>query len=341
MQCPSCEFYNVPGAVVCGRCGSTLAANSVAVDVHPPRAGATTKRIRSWIPTPWAYGLRDEFRRAGRQSRAAIYAWGFAAPPAGTLVRMPIPGLALVHVGRPRQGQLYAGAFLALLIPAIAFHGAMLGSLCMGLAFGVHVSSCLSVMRLNWAARGAASLSAIAVASGLFVFPYLPTGLLLSRYITAVTLDYAAAPFSPGDVLLMNPRAYVNAAPRPGDVVMFRQSAQQIRLPSMGPAYAILEGQVIDRVLAGPGDRAIWKHGHLWVNNQESPLRPLNPSIVPEPLTWTVPEGNYLVLPTSSVAMNPRITPAVWQTLGIVPANAIESRILLRTQPLSRWGWID
>jgi signal peptidase I len=341
MQCPSCEFYNMPGATACGRCGTTLAANSIAVDVHPPRAGAAAKRIRRWIPSPWAYGLRDEFHRTARQSRQAMVAWGFAAPPPGTVVRMPVPGWALGHVGRPRTGQLFAGAFVALLIPAIAFHGAMLGSLAMGLAFGVHVSSCLSVMRLNWTARGAAAISAIAIGLGLFLFPYLPAGLLLSRYITAVTIDYAAAPFAAGDVLLMNPRAYVSAAPRPGDVVMFRQSAQQTRLPGMGPAFVIREGQVIDRVLAEPGDEVKWEQGRLWVNGQESPLRPLNAAIVPDHLTWTVPEGHYLVLPTSSVAMNNRITPPVWQTLGLVPADAIESRVFLRTQPLSRWGRID
>jgi signal peptidase I len=341
MQCPSCEFYNMPGAAVCGRCGSTLRAGTLTIDVHPPRAGTLAKRLRRWLPTPLAYRLRDESMRVAEQSRRAVTGWGFAAPPPGTVPRMVVPGWALMHTGERTRGRLFLGASLTLLLLALAFYGTVFGSLCLGLAFGAHVGSCLSVMRLSWSARGAAVTTAAVLALALFLVVYLPAGWAVSRWATPIVLDYAAPPLAVGDVLLLNPRAYVNGPPRPGDVVLYRQAYRQLRHPTNGPAFVIAEGEVIDRVLAGPGDQVRWEKGRVWVNGQETPHLPLNPRRPPDGLKWTVPANCYVILPTASVAINPQITPEIWQQVGLVPDWSIRGRVYFRTQPLSRWGRID
>src|SRR5262245_39883296 len=147
MQCPSCDFYNMPGAAVCGRCGSTLAANTLTIDVHPPRATARAKRLRRLLPAPLAYRFRDEFRQVAQQSRRAAGDWGFAPAPPGTVPRMVAPGWALMHVGETTRGRYFLGAWLVLIVLALAFYGTGFGSLCLGLAFGAHVGSGLSVLR--------------------------------------------------------------------------------------------------------------------------------------------------------------------------------------------------
>jgi hypothetical protein len=328
----------MPGAAVCGRCGSTLRANALAIDVHPPRASASAKRFRRWLPGPLAYRLRDEVREAGRQSRRAVTDWGFSAPPSGTVPRMIVPGWPLMFVGARERGRLLLGAYLVLLALALAFYGTVFGSVCLGLAFGAHVSSCLSVMRLSWTARGAVAVSAIVCGLLLFALVYLPAGWVVSRWATPLTLDYAAAPFAPGDVLLLNPRAYVSSPPQPGDVVMYRQAFRQGRAPANGPAYVIAEGSVIDRVLAGPGDTVRWEKGGVWINGQESPHLPLNPRRPPDGLKWTVPAYTYIILPTTSVAINPNITADMWQQVSLIPEWEIRGRVYFRTQPLTRWG---
>src|SRR5947209_16589193 len=72
MKCVNCQFQNMPGSTVCGRCGTALGlATATAIDVHPPRAGRWRKRVREALPVRRAYfGLRDAAERA-RVSRLA------------------------------------------------------------------------------------------------------------------------------------------------------------------------------------------------------------------------------------------------------------------------------
>jgi hypothetical protein len=337
MQCPSCQFFNVPGAAACGRCGSTLRPDALAIDVHPPRATATAKWLRRWLPMPALYRVRDEARQARRGVRRTAARTGFAPPAPGTIPRMLVPGWPLLHVREVFRGRLFLGAYLALLVTGLALLGTFFGSVCLGLAFGVHVASCLAVLRLGGMDAGALRFSALFVILGLFGAVYLPAAWLVTRVATPLTLDYAVPPFAPGDVLLMS-RA--SGPPRPGDVVLHRQRQQMYRAGGMGPNYMIAEGEVIDRVLAGPGDAVRWEQGRLWVNGRPSPLAPLNPDRVPAKLAWSVPPGHYLILPTASVALDPRVTADVWQGMSLIRADDVFGRVYFRTHPLTRWGLV-
>src|SRR4051812_25378422 len=45
MQCRNCQFQNMPGVAVCGRCSTSLSLGAE-IDVNPPRAGGATLAMR-------------------------------------------------------------------------------------------------------------------------------------------------------------------------------------------------------------------------------------------------------------------------------------------------------
>jgi hypothetical protein len=102
----------------------------------------------------------------------------------------------------------------------------------------------------------------------------------------------------------------------------------------------IAEGEIIDRVLAGPGDQARWEDGRLWVNGRPSDLLPLNPARITGPLKWSIPQGHYLILPSASVAINANMPTELWQHVAVISGNDIIGRVYFRSSPLSRWGFI-
>lgn len=341
MQCPNCEFNNMPGATDCGRCGSTLRANALTIDVHPPRAAANVKFWRRFFPARLAYRFRDEARLLRRDAGRSVRRSGFNAPPPGVLGRMIVPGWALLHVSNGECGWLYLAGCSALWVLSLVMFGSVLGNLALGLAFGLHAGSCLSVLRRGGNTTTGARLGMMAmIAAGLLVALYLPAGYLVSRVATPLRLDETGAPFANGDVLIMNPNAYSLSRPQPGDIVLHRRPLRQMRNFPGGIPYMIVEGEGVDRVLAGPGDKARWDRGQLWVNERESPLQPLNPNRCPGPMSWSVPEEHYLILPSTSVALDGRVPANILEQIAIVAASDISGKVYFRTQPLSRWGRI-
>ena len=73
MQCPNCQFQNMPGANACVRCGTSMQLRAEAIDVHPPRARPLVLHLRRWIP--WRrlyYPVRDVvIKRGGALERGA------------------------------------------------------------------------------------------------------------------------------------------------------------------------------------------------------------------------------------------------------------------------------
>jgi hypothetical protein len=174
MQCASCQFENMPGIEVCGCCGSPLGLQTLAIDVHPPRAGARTKQWRRrWSPfRSLYYKAREAGRKRWLENVEAAVLHGI---PLGILIRMVIPGWAHIHLGRRRRGLLFLLPWLGLLALSLFFiyvtlntapisrygggvtlrtfgnmrEGLSLGGLFLGLAFSVHFASCLSLARLQ------------------------------------------------------------------------------------------------------------------------------------------------------------------------------------------------
>jgi hypothetical protein len=100
--------------------------------------------------------------------------------------------------------------------------------------------------------------------------------------------------------------------------------------------WLIRENECIDRVLAGPGDRVHWKDGKLSVNGAAVPWTPLVPSRLQRELTIDVPQGRYLILPSTSGVNVEGIPNEQWVWLGCFPAEEILGRVYLRINPLRR-----
>src|SRR5258708_15344237 len=63
MQCPNCQFENMPGNTACVRCGSAVAFAGMQIAVYPPRAQIWAKHARRWMPWRRAwYVVRDGLR---------------------------------------------------------------------------------------------------------------------------------------------------------------------------------------------------------------------------------------------------------------------------------------
>ena len=77
MQCPCCQFENMPGLASCGRCGSVLDLNLVAIDVNPPRASRVAKGVRRVVPRRAIYQARDAASEARRIVTGAWRTGGF------------------------------------------------------------------------------------------------------------------------------------------------------------------------------------------------------------------------------------------------------------------------
>ena len=345
MQCASCRFENMPGLTSCGRCGSSLILDSIAIDVHPPRASRASKRLRRWIPRRSFYRARDQ--AAESLSRTADSVMGdlrLPLPERGTAHRLLVPGWAHLHAGQTIRGRAFLGAYLILLGVGLIGWGSGLGAMCLGLAFSVHASSVLDALVQQGRVRFPAMVAtAVLVSIVLGLFLYMPAGWVLSRTAATREFDQAAPPFARGDVVLFNRWAFALRSPRPGDVVLFHPANGATVPGKAGPAFVrwrIRENELVDRVVGGPGDRVRWEDGRLTINGVAASWKPLIPSKLPGDLEITVPEGRYLILPTTSQAMNAGVPASQWEQFGLHPAGDILGVAYLRLHPLTRLWFI-
>ena len=114
-------------------------------------------------------------------------------------------------------------------------------------------------------------------------------------------------------------------------------------MPAGGFAFvrwAIHENELVDRVVGGPGDHVRWDDGRLTINGVAASWKPLIPSKLPGQLEITVPEGRYLILPTTSQAMHAGVPASEWERFGLLSAEDIEGVAYLRLHPLARLWFI-
>jgi signal peptidase I len=337
MQCTSCQFQNMPGVETCGRCGAVLRLVSTAVDVHPPRAGRRRKHWRRGFPLHrLSYGLRDSL--LGHLERW-LGAFDLQRPSPGVFLRMVVPGWPQVYAGRRRLGWAMLGSYLALLLAGLVFVGTLLGSLLLGLALSVHASSVLDVIipcTRDWRLRiGCAAVCFLALA----LVVYLPAGWSITRVAAPRRITEMQAPLQAGDVFIYNQSAYFWSPPKPGDVVLYEFPHFRLNARRGGQAVVYqLQGERIDRVLAGPGQEVACAGGKLLVNGRPAPWLPLNPEALPENLTLTVPADHYFVLPSTDT-MLPASNLRLLRRAGVVRAENVLGKVYLRSQPLWRF-WV-
>ena len=107
----------MPGLASCGRCGSPLNLDSIAIDVHPPRASRASKRLRRWIPRRSLYRARDRASEELRRTADHLMVdQRLPLPERGTAHRLLVPGWAHLHMGLTIRGRVFLGAYLLLLV---------------------------------------------------------------------------------------------------------------------------------------------------------------------------------------------------------------------------------
>ena len=119
MQCPNCQFENMPGSEICPRCGSTLRLSAAVMSLHPPRAQPWAKAVRRAFPFGRAYyagfvDANDTFSpidlRSGGALVASDPALGLAAMPASAGARAPSRAPTIVWAASASLG-VAAGVF--------------------------------------------------------------------------------------------------------------------------------------------------------------------------------------------------------------------------------------
>ncbi len=347
MQCPSCRFENMPGLESCGRCGTSLALATAAIDVHPPRASRVSKRVRRAVPGRLLYRARDAAIEAWRTITSSIIEDSrIPLPEPGILSRLIVPGWAHLHAGLRVRGWSFLVAYLFLLLLALTRWGTSMGSIAAGLAFSVHASSVMDVLIRQGTVRFPRMMAmALMVSLVLAALFYAPAGWVLS-YGIAVPIVYAhnAPPFDRDDVVLINRWAYALTSPRRGDVVQFRPtSAGRIvdpNLQALHVRWVYEQTMLIDRVVGLPGDRVVWDGGKLTIDGAPVAWAPLIPGRLPPRLEIDVPTDCYLILPTTSVgAANAAGVESYWKTAGLIPGDDILGVAYLRVAPITRW-WL-
>jgi hypothetical protein len=186
---------------------------------------------------------------------------------------------------------------------------------------------------------GARVASFIACTACLALVLYLPVGWLVTRVAVPRVIARDVPPFAAGDVIIHSPVWSTRTRYAAGTVVVYRPP--RVTLTPQGHTVYVVDGERIDRILAVEGESAVWEAGRLLVNGEASPWRPLNPDGCPMTFRFTVPEGYYLIVP-SSLRSELMVHPddAQWKRLCVVPVETVIGHVYLRQQPLSRFGWI-
>ncbi|HTU25749.1 MAG TPA: hypothetical protein VMF30_10145 [Pirellulales bacterium] len=335
MQCANCEFQNMPGNVRCIRCGASLTLGSADIAIAPPRASARAKRLRQWSPR----FLRQVGSRLGRITRPA-FADSADSPrtselPTNCLLRSIVPGWAQAYLGRTTTGRQFFWSWLGLVLASAACYGSQIGAIFVGAMLSVHFGSMID---LFWRLQryGGQVRRTIGTAAGctLVLAMYWMIGSGLHRTIdTRQWIEMAAAPFAPGDVLVFRPTPAASAV-HPGEVVLFRGQTWTGNAQVLGwHVLRRINGEWVDRVIAGPGSHVLWEKGELWVDGRPSDLRPLNPARMPERLEMDVPPGSLAIFPTT----DPNYLPDA--VTSAIARGRIIGRAIMRNYPPWRF-WV-
>lgn len=336
MQCPSCQFENMPGSGRCARCGTSLALAEATIDVNPPRA----TRVSRAMPHFWMFrqNLGHLLIRA-----SGLFSRLFERPHDShfdlpTLVRTVVPGWPQYHRGDRARALLFFVGYLSILVPGLLFMGTGTGSLLLGLAFGFHVSSIADALVGLFESFRDRIVFTIVCGLALFGLVYYPTGWLIARVATPVQINQAMGSFERGDVLWYN-RWFT---PQVGDLVIYEIPSVTTggRLANGHAANFVIQGQRINRILALPGQTIAWQGGKLLVDGEPSAWQPhFIPALEAESLV--VPDDRLFISADDLVPGEAQLNDELWRTVCFVRPENIQGRVYFRSIPFFRISILD
>ncbi len=338
-QCTSCQFHNMPGASNCGRCGASMTLAKAAISVHPPRA---TRWAKFWRKTFLAR-LWTTFKNRWSDVAEKIHLEPSAdLPGMDILVRLIVPGWPQQISGNALFGKCLFGAYFACGLLALVLIGTSFSSFLISAALTIHASSIYDVAHRSTFSRGG-RISRFFLGIGIIgFFLYIPLYSRISNYASPFAIQLDRIPFRAGEVLVANRQAYLSSAPQPGDIVTYLMPEAEIAIP--GARY-VVRGERVDRVLAGPNQKIVWNDGKLTIDGNPSLWLPLNPENMPEKLELFVPNGYYLIFPSTELMDAQRRGRVFsfnvpWEKWSLVPRHNIHGRVYWRSWPPLRMGLI-
>lgn len=326
MQCPVCQFHNMPGPLECVSCGARMEAPAGEFFV-PPRAPGWQKSWRRFSrrtsrPAHPEAVARAAERRAGAvagfrwfrrflNSDSMVPVWRDSPVLAGLLSGV-LPGSGHLYLRQFRKGLPAVAVAIVLALVMTRYLHTSAGTWTMGfycMLGGWAIFDC--ALRLPRAVPWQRLLLGLALAGTLLLF-LTPVAVWLNGFwpVYEVTIAASLGPFPAGSAMEFDRHAYDEADPEIGDIVYTR--ARQI-----------------NTVLGGPGDHVEWDTRTLLVNGEARPgVVPLVSGITPPSFSTTVPDHRYLVLPRvfGGAAERTRI----YQEMVLPQAQVLRQDILYR-----------
>lgn len=346
MQCPSCGFQNLPGLQQCARCTSPLSFEGV--DVTPYRASdrfARWRRLRlRWqrrtlfterLSNLWdRVTFRDYWTRARSPEEV---------PPPERLFWVGasiVPGLGQILSKRRRRGWCILGGYVLALAASVLFMSSA-WMFFTAILLSIHtyaVTDCI-FHRAGYVRRMTAVAASLVVFAVLALGPYHGATWLLGGFaqVEQLTTDTRGTLLEEGDVLLLNGR-WNQPRYGPGDIVSYLINEQGHA--HGGDGWYIVGGVLIDRIIAGPGDRVVCKDRQLTVNGKPPGKgRDVLAHVgLPRDVDILVPKDTFFIYPSLVNVRNPRNQqePEMRLRISLVPAERIRGKVRMIISPISR-----
>lgn len=332
MQCPNCEFENMPGRRTCARCDSLLEIGDVSVEpmrASSLRIASRVHRLGDLVSTA-AAGLSRVRRWFAPLSPAP-------PPPWRALKWALVPGVPHLRTGRRGVGWAFLMGWILLLAVGLLSFPYAAAAWWLTLAIAIHAGSIITAAVAS-GDRLRRLITAATVFGGLYMLAYQPIGWLSRGVVTpfVVPTNFRPGPVvAPSDALLVDGRWRRPSQFNRGDLVLYRLDGRILG------TYVIQTGYGLDRIVGVPGDRVELARGELRVNGDAATdvLGPLGGTINLPDLVLDLGPEEYAILPTRLRLIEEHaLGPNPLQELSVVAADDIVGVVRWRLRPWSRFG---
>ncbi|QDU10707.1 hypothetical protein [Gimesia aquarii] len=332
MQCPSCQFENMPGSALCARCRTSLKLADATIDVNPPRAKPNSLRLPGWARLKIA--LSERFSGQIDTSIDFLSYGGALKFNRSMLFRWIIPGWLQLTFNRPRRACFFFFGYLFFLSSGILLMGTLLGAWLIGFAFALHFGSITDVVFAAKTSVQERISSGFLIGLCLYLLFYLPVGWGISQIIRPQTMVNDYGSFRAEDILWV--RQNIQLAP--GEYVHYVNSEALINNTTRErvPQYRVTDTGV-SRVLAGPGQEVTIKEGVLFVDGEISPFPTSKRFAKDLTIRVRVPSDSYFIDPTGRIPVtNALIRAQNIRQVCLIQSGNVRGRVIYRSYPFSR-----
>ncbi len=331
MQCPSCQFENMPGSSLCARCAATLTFQTDEIDVNPPRASSFERRLPSRLIASVRLSMASIRTVLGK----IVGLYRPSAHFEGQLTEylsLAIPGLHQIQRGEPQRGKIMLAVYLTLLLLTLVLAGTRVGSLFLGILFAWHVVSAVDALVRDFdqpidRLRFTATIGILVLA-----LVYLPSLWLIQRFAVPLNIGISTRYFNAGDVVWYS--QFAN--PDVGDLVLYDVPTTGLagRRNQYNVQYRVA-GLRINRLVATAGQTLRIEDGKLLVDGDISPWQPAVNLHLAAGQEVIVRPNHVFILPEDMVP-GQTINAQFSQRLGMIPANNVRGALFARTFPPTR-----